>query len=209
MRGKFIIFLFLCLPAWFSAGCGDTSCSQDTDCKLPRVCVNSVCVDKYAVDVSVDFIAELDMAAETDGETDIDGFEMPETDGLDVPVEDVATEDVPTECTPSATLPRVILGTDTDSGEDEHAEIITLTNGKFFLLGRKILDGGTSAKLTVVEVTTAGTRGAEPIDILGTTTLPSYHPFLPVSDGMGVFFKDLAGIAHERIVFIMRNHAGA
>ncbi len=207
MRGNFIIILLLCLPA-FSVGCGDTSCSQDTDCKLPQVCVNAVCVDKYTVDVSVDMPVELDMPPETDM-YDIDGFEMPEVDAIDLPVEDVTAEDVSTECTPSVTLPRAILGTDTDSGEGEHPEVVALTDGSFFLLGRKILDGGASAKLTVVKVTTAGTRGAEPIDILGTTTLPPYHPFVPVSDGMGVFFKDLAGIAGQRIVFIMRNSSGA
>lgn len=193
---KFILVIgsFALMAQW---GCGSKACNKDTDCKLPMVCLSGSCVNTYAFDTSTDS-GEFEIPPDGFPDTDTD---WTPPDGEDTPT-DTPEEEGPVVCTPQLSPIRPIMGELIDSGESERPEVITLADNSFYVLGRKIVTGDPPYKLTAIKITTSGTRGSDPVDLIGTTQLPDYHPFIPVQSGMLALFKDLAGIAENKFIFV-------
>ena len=193
---RFILSLacLLFLAPW---GCGSKACNKDTDCKMPQVCLAGSCVNTYALDSSTDG-GEFDIPP--DGFPDTDADWTP-PDGEDTPT-DTPEEEGPVACVPQLSPPYSIMGSSIDSGMNERPEAITLADNSFYILGRKIVTGDPPYKLTAIKITTNGTRGSDPVDLIGTTSLPDHHPFIPQQSGMIALFKDLAGIAENKFIFV-------
>ena len=101
-----ILFLLPVFPAVFSC-CADEKCTQDTDCVLPEICVNGVCVLKDQPDVIMDAPFDLDVTWE-DIITEtfdplIDIIPEFELEAADPDIADVVEEE-PEEDLPPATL---------------------------------------------------------------------------------------------------------
>jgi hypothetical protein len=164
---------------------------------MPQVCLAGSCVNTYALDSSTDG-GEFEISPDGLPDTDTD---WTPPDGEDTPT-DTPGEEVPVTCVPQLSPIRPIMGDSIDSGMNEQPEVITLADNSFYILGRKIVTGDPPYKLTAIKITTSGTRGADPVDLIGTTQLPDLHPFIPVQSGMLALFKDLAGIAENKFIFV-------
>jgi hypothetical protein len=141
-------------------------------------------------------VANREDAVENDREPTepaVDPNEEETREVVDVPLED-AMEDPSVECTPHQSAPRQILGMEAASGSGEHPEVVALTDGSFYVLGRKIVPTTEMPdELTMVNVTTMGTEGGEPFDLFGASSLPGYHPLLALGNDMGILLQGPAG----------------
>jgi hypothetical protein len=163
-------------------------------------------------DASSDPLFDSSQDAAPDNDNGADEDAVP-PDGEDVSVDrpgedtsvDTLEEETAPACIPSLSHLRPILSQtieSVDSGEHERPEVITLPDNSFYILGRKITTDVPPEKLTAIKVATSGSRGGDPVNIFGAADLPPFHDFLPVQDGMLTIFKDLAGLASGKIMFV-------
>jgi hypothetical protein len=187
-----------------ATGCPSDSCTKDTDCPMPQVCIKSVCVPVGS---------EHDVSAPDDFARPADGTEVPPADadadpgeeGTDDASGDEGVGEVEGGCAPSTSTPLVVL-TPTAASEDERPVVIP-SEGGFVFMGlapgttagdglrfqRFHLDGSVD---TTAVWTVAGT-GVE---------IGSSHPVIPLPDGTfaSAFWATSAGIAGIWVKLIPR-----
>ncbi len=68
-KGASPLLCFFFLPAFCGGGCGQSSCKQDTDCKIPLICIAGTCTNKYT-DGNIDVRIEPDGAVNNEPAAD-------------------------------------------------------------------------------------------------------------------------------------------
>ncbi len=197
------------ISACLLPACGKTKCQMDTECPLPQLCVAGECVFRSSDAVIDDALWDLD----------VDTFDMDTIgdppDGTDLPDSvDVEADDVPPTCTPNPpSLARVALGAGISSGpngDPDWPQIITTnvhlsagTQPQVWAMGR-IVNGTSPDQLTYVKLTpTTGRPATVQYSPVGNQDLDRFHPVARIENGMVTVFKDLSGVAANKIMFII------
>jgi len=102
-----LVAAVLALTALGPCGCGNKTCTRDTDCKMPRICLAGECQPMHAgdavTDVELDGDVQADDASPDEIETPVDPrpdepVDSPDTEGEaphDIEPEDVEEEELP------------------------------------------------------------------------------------------------------------------
>jgi hypothetical protein len=193
------------LLALAAAGCGETKCKMDTECPLPKICVDGRCVER-ASDGTVDVL--------TDG-VDPDGLDVP-ADGEDVNPD--AEPDGAGPCTPEfADQRRTIFGglsvSTGDEGDPDFPVLLTLSNDQVWIMGRiwSSPSATDTPKLTYVTVNPRnalpGGSWYHPLDSVNLdalhATVPLGDPVADASIAMATVFPDVNGSASNQMLYMI------